>query len=321
MLTLGKPLGFLEGRDAFHLIKASTFFTWYIGFTSHMPWLHKIFQNNIVMRTLVGPPPVAKFAEKVVAERLAEERSKPAASQKARQDASGGRSFLSHFIATHQQQPDLMDEQQITISVIGNLLAGSLSPSSCLKELTRYLATNSPAQARLRAELRNSTLSDPAAYNEIKDLPYLTGLIREALRLHPQIVVRQERVAPTPNGLTLPDGTYLPPGTKVGALGHAMTLNREVFGDDAGEFVPERWSRREGEERGVFEERVKRMDRSDMTFGQGSRSCIGKNVAVFEVYKAIVGLVRRYRFEAVDGDVPVGGECMVRVYSTDAGER
>lgn len=289
MMTLGRPLGFLEGKDAYNLIKATSAFSWYIGLTSHMPWLHKVFQENVVMRR-AGPPPIAYFAETVVRERI----EKFSAADPGRPD------FLSHFLDTHKQQP-LMDEKQVVISVVGNLLAGSLSPSSAMKELTRYLATHPDSQTRLHAELQRAGItSTPVAFSGVKDLPYLEGVIREALRLHPQIIVRQERVAPA-GGMTLPDGTYLPAGTKVGALGQAMTLNRDVFGEDADEFAPERWLAKAGESLEAYTERRNKMERTDMTFGHGSRSCIGKNITMLEFFKAVASLTLSFEFEVVPG--------------------
>jgi cytochrome P450 len=285
VITLGRPLGFLDDKDAFSQIKATTAFSWYIGIASHIPWIHRIFQDNPIMRR-ASPPPIAKFAEKIVHERL----SKPTSSRE--QSDS-----LFHFIETHKRQP-LMTEEQITISVVGNLLAGTLSPSSAMKELTRYLATHPLSQQKLCEELQHAGVTSPASFASVKDLPYLEGIVREAFRLHAQIIVRQERVAPA-GGLTLPDGTYLPAGTKIGALGQAMTLNREVFGDDADEYVPERWMKREEETDEAYTERRNRMERTDMTFGQGSRSCIGKNLTILEFFKAVASLSLCFTFSAV----------------------
>ena len=192
--------------------------------------------------------------------------------------------------------------------MVGNLLAGSLSPSSAMKELTRYLATHPDSQERLYAELERAKVTSPVAFSAVKDLPYLEGVIREALRLHPQIIVRQERAAPA-GGMTLPDGTYLPAGTKVGALGQAMMLNRDVLGEDADEFVPERWMAKGGESEEAYTERRNRMERTDMTFGHGSRSCIGKNITFLEFFKAVASLTLGFEFDIVPdaglSDTPV----------------
>ena len=94
MMTLGRPLGFLEGRDAHDLIRATTAFSWYIGVTSHMPWLQKVLQDNMIMR-LTGLPPIAKFAETVVRERMEES----SVTDSSRPD------FLSHFLYTRRHQP------------------------------------------------------------------------------------------------------------------------------------------------------------------------------------------------------------------------
>lgn len=281
MLTMGEPLGFLKTQtDMFSLIQATSVFSWYICVTTHLPKL-----NNI-LSPMLGQPPIVKFAEKVVRARLAEDRQ-----------GDERPDFISHFIETHKLD-SLMDERQIVISVVGKLLAGTLSPSSAMKELTRHLATHLESQKKLYEELLSRNVALPASFEAVQNLPYLEGIVREALRLHSQIVVRQERVAPA-GGLMLPNGICLPAGTNVGALGQAMTLHRDVFGPDADEYKPERWMKRDNESQIQYDERRKSMERSDMTFGHGSRACIGKNLTLLELHKAVASLVLTFRFEAV----------------------
>lgn len=170
-----------------------------------------------------------------------------------------------------------------------------------MQELTRYLSSHADSQARLYAELQHAGVTSlPVAFSAVKDLPYLEGVIREALRLHPQIIVRQERVAPA-GGMTLPDGTYLPAGTKVGALGQAMTLNCDIFGEDADEFVPDRWMAKADESVEAYTQRRNRMERTDMTFGHGSRSCVGKNITILEFFKAVASPTVSLELEMVHG--------------------
>jgi cytochrome P450 len=75
----------------------------------------------------------------------------------------------------------------------------------------------------------------------------------------------------------------LPAGIKVGIPSHGLSGRKDVLGDDADEFKPERWMRRQGESGDAFAKRRLAMERCDMTFGHGSRACIGKNIATLEL--------------------------------------
>ena len=84
--------------------------------------------------------------------------------------------------------------------------------------------------------------------------------------------------------------------------------NRSVFGSDANLFRPERWL----EEKESFSERdayflsvsFNNLSREKgepsltlLQFGQGSRTCIGKNISLLEVSKAIPQVVRHMDIE------------------------
>jgi cytochrome P450 len=65
----------------------------------------------------------------------------------------------------------------------------------------------------------------------------------------------------------------------VGINAWSLHRNKEVYGEDAEEFRPERWQQKDNPER------VKLMEQCFATFGFGSRTCIGKNMAYMEINK------------------------------------
>lgn len=70
--------------------------------------------------------------------------------------------------------------------------------------------------------------------------------------------------------------------------------NRSNFGDDATKFSPERWLE--------SHEKTLELDRNFLTFGMGSRTCIGKNISLMEIQKTVPELIRRFEFEMVPLD-------------------
>lgn len=88
----------------------------------------------------------------------------------------------------------------------------------------------------------------------------------------------------------LPDGRILPVGTAVAVLGWAMHFDKGVYGPDALDFRPERWPKGEGEDDDEYTERLRRMNKADLTWGHGDRACMGKNIARCEMYKLMATL-------------------------------
>ena len=52
-----------------------------------------------------------------------------------------------------------------------------------------------------------------------------------------------------------------------------VQFNKEVFGEDAHEFRPERWLE--------SEDRYRAMNKAMLVFGAGTRTCIGKHVGTY----------------------------------------
>ncbi|KAL8734219.1 MAG: hypothetical protein Q9166_001705 [cf. Caloplaca sp. 2 TL-2023] len=136
-------------------------------------------------------------------------------------------------------------------------------------------------------------------WKDASRLTYLDAVVQEALRFHPGASFIMERVVPD-EGLILPDGGFIEPGTVVGM--HQWVVNRDhgVFGRDADFFVPERWLQKDGEDTRTFSTRVSLMKNTLLSFGSGKRGCTGKNLALLEIYKIIGTLFASFDIELVD---------------------
>lgn len=110
---------------------------------------------------------------------------------------------------------------------------------------------------KLRSEFLSANLSRPyPTWKEVKDLQYLDACVNEAVRLHPPFCLPLERVVPA-EGVTI-CGHYFKEGTNIGMNPYVVNRHRETFGEDAGEWRPERWM-------GLTEEEWRKMDGSVMT--------------------------------------------------------
>lgn len=175
-----------------------------------------------------------------------------------------------------------------------NVLAGGDTTSATMRAVVYYLAKTPNAYAKLVSELDNARLSLPAQWADIKGLPYLDAVLREAMRLSPGIALILERVVPA-GGYHLPDGRFIPAGTKIGVNPAVTNHDRAVFGPDADDFNPDRWLRNNDEDTIRFEARLRQMrDVADHTFGSGSRICMGRYFAQLELWKLFATLYSVY---------------------------
>jgi cytochrome P450 len=151
-----------------------------------------------------------------------------------------------------------------------------------------YLLSLHPRyQTALRHEIRTSVPS-PLETNDtapsptdIDSLPLLNAICNETLRLYPTVPVTiRESVRPT----TLA-GTPIPVGTIVLLVPWAINRNPHFWGDNAHEFVPERWI---GE--GKANTGGAASNYAQITFLHGPRSCIGQGFARSE-FKCLLAVV------------------------------
>ena len=112
----------------------------------------------------------------------------------------------------------------------------------------------------------NGSLSDSVRYAEATKLPYFCAVVKEAMRLHPSVGLTMPRYV-AEGGVQLA-GHFIPSGYRVGMNGAVVHYDREVFGDDADAFNPDRWLERD----------AMTMDKFMIPFGAGTRTCIGKNM-------------------------------------------
>ena len=107
---------------------------------------------------------------------------------------------------------------------------------------------------------------------------YLQACIAEGLRVYPPIFQLREREVP-PEGDML-HGYHVPGGTLIG-LNSLATQLYSIYGDNPGEFHPERWLISD-------EAQLRQMYRNlELVFGYGASKCLGVNIANKELNKII----------------------------------
>ncbi|KAF5010516.1 hypothetical protein FDECE_3333 [Fusarium decemcellulare] len=296
-LCLSEPMGFIrDGEDKRDFIFCIHGAFYWISNLGYLPWQSGWIANSVTgfLAPLLGLR-VADYAKAF--QRLAV--NKVIERMKQGPKSSGQRDMLDHFMSMKGPNGEPVPISEI-MAEVGNLLAaGADTTSVAIKAVLGPLLKDPARYQRLRAEIDDAMKAFSASetdmkvftYNDIKDLPFLSACVKEGSRVHPSIIYQLPRKAPL-EGINI-EGYYISSSATVSMSPLAQNRCQAIFGEDADEWRPERWI--EGE--GNTIERIKDMDKNLATFGYGSRTCVGRNLATFEVYKFVAQLLSRYDVE------------------------
>lgn len=202
--------------------------------------------------------------------------------------------------------PRVLSDVQVIVS------AGLETLSGVLRLLLYHVFSNPEILRRLRAELAavktDSSGGDAMKLKQLEQLPYLTSVIMEALRLSPAIGTRMARIAPDRD--LLYGDWRIPAGTPVGMTAILMHTDETIYPEPLS-FNPNRW------EHGAR----KKLEKVFAPFSRGTRICAGmqyvplpfgllymsstdeplrSSLAWAELYISLAALVQRFNFEFQD---------------------
>lgn len=173
-----------------------------------------------------------------------------------------------------------------------NFGAGHETMASTLTSILATLGSHPTLQSLIANEVLSTP--DPSTYTTAAHhLPLTQALIKESRRLHPVISMSLPRSVPA-SGLHL-HGYFFPPGTTVGCNPVALHRNKDIFGAAPDEFRLGRWLDADGET-------LRNMERYNLGWGGGARTCPGRHLAELVVYKLVPALVKEFEIETVIPD-------------------
>ena len=228
--------------------------------------------------------------------------------QEGEQKSDKSRSILQlSFQNITALSPQLLNETADQLKTF--LLAGHDTTSITLAWVFYELSRTPSALNAVRAELDGLfgwdavspeavrvQLYSPQGPDFLRRMPYISAVIKEALRLHPAAATA--RSLPLGSGLTVrtPDGTdHCIDGALIYNCPSIIHRDPTVYGDSANVFRPERWL-----VAGVNEDSASGILLSAWRpFERGPRNCIGQEFATIEARVIIAVVVRQYDFTKV----------------------
>ncbi|EJC97640.1 cytochrome P450 monooxygenase [Fomitiporia mediterranea MF3/22] len=207
--------------------------------------------------------------------------------------------LLSALLELKDDEGKPLSKEQLSADGLLLLIAGSDMVANPTCAVLYQIIANPPVQAKLQKEL-DDALGAPSpsddsvsTYSQINHLPYLEAVINEALRVHPMVGLGLPRVVPA-SGLTV-CGKHFPEGTVLSVPTYTIHRDKEVWGEDADTFRPERW----------FEGDKSTMQKVFNAYSYGLRACAGRVLANVELQIFISSIFRRYEFVLEEPENPV----------------
>ncbi|KAJ6496338.1 cytochrome P450 [Mycena sanguinolenta] len=220
-------------------------------------------------------------------------------------DLGKGRDLLSTLLKANLSA-SIPDSQRLNdAEVVGQIptffFAGHETTSLATSWALHALSAHPAAQSKLREELLTIPTDNPTM-DELNSLPYLEAVVREMMRVHAPVVstqrmAMQDDIMPLAKPYIDKDGKShdslpIPKGQRIHIPILAINTDKDIWGEDAGEFRPERWEKvpeSASDIPGVWA--------NLFTFFAGPHNCIGFRFSLVEIKALLFTLIRAFEFE------------------------
>ncbi|KAH9850225.1 cytochrome P450 [Lenzites betulinus] len=221
-----------------------------------------------------------------------------------------GKDILSLLLKANMVAADAEKhtDEELVAQMTTFILGGMDTSSNVLSRILNFLAERQDVQDKLRAELLEACGNEDVGYDELSKLPYLEAVVRETLRLFTPVQsvtrhVRKDTTLPLSKPIRGIDGSVmtevpLVKGTFILVHLAGSNTNKELWGEDAYEWKPERWLDKLPQ--ALEDAHIPSVYANLMTFVGGTRACIGFKFAQLEMKIILLALLRKLKFELTD---------------------
>lgn len=224
---------------------------------------------------------VHEFADRLVRRALEYRKSLDPEKELESGDKTRGRYIFLNELAKQTDNPKEIRDQLLNI-----LLAARDTTASLLSNTFNVISKRPDVWSKLREEVNQFEGRRPS-YEELRNMKYVKYVLNESLRLMPAVpgnsrMANKDTTLPVGGG---PDGkskVFVKKDQTIIYNVWAMQRRKDLYGDDAEEFRPERWQ-------------TLRPGWEYLPFNGGPRICIGQQFALTEASYTLVRLVQEFR--------------------------
>ncbi|MBD2857793.1 cytochrome P450 [Spongiibacter sp. KMU-158] len=201
-----------------------------------------------------------------------------------------GKDTFTYFVKEKTEDGEYFSDEDIESAMSFLLFAAHDTTTSALSHLMYYLGQDLETQQRLRDEVM-AIDKEFLEYEDLDKMPLAEIAVKEALRLHPSVMMMQRR---TINECEL--GGYRIPADTILFMTPMHTQRMAEYWDNPEKFDIDRW----------LEPRMehKRHSFSFVGFGGGAHKCIGMHFALMQVKNFLHQFLRRYEVKLADHAKP-----------------
>merc|ERR1712050_260712 len=198
-------------------------------------------------------------------------------------DSAAGDSFVGEFMKEQARTGKTHNDQFLQDLVLNFLIAGRDTTAQSLSWTFFLLCTHPHVEMRVMEEIADLIGDRELRYEDLNQFSFLQAVVNESLRLYPSVPL-DHKVALSED--MLPDGSKIEKGNVVVYNIFAMGRSKDIWGDDADEFRPERWLNKDAPSSYTYP-----------VFNAGPRECIGKRLALVEMKACLVNILRMVKLE------------------------
>ncbi|MDT9687609.1 cytochrome P450 [Streptomyces sp. P9(2023)] len=210
----------------------------------------------------------------------------------------GAQDLLTLLAEAESAEDGSFDAGELREQVLIFLLAGHETTATSLGFALHLLARHPDQRKRAHEEVDRVLAGRTPGAADLDALPFLTQVLKEAMRLYPAgPVIGRRAVAATEI-----DGHTLPAGADV-MVAPWVTHRHPAYWEDPERFDPDRF---------MPVPEAARPRYAWFPFGGGPRACIGQHFSMLESVIALAMILQAYDLEAVDTEVPVAAAITLR---------
>lgn len=205
--------------------------------------------------------------------------------------------LLARLMEAKDHTGNKLGREELTAEALTQLIAGSDTTSNTACAILYWCLRTPGVIPKLQKTLDDALPKDidVPTHAMVKEIPYLQWVIWETMRIHSTSAMGLPREIPAGGDpVTIAGHTFMP-GDVLSVPSYTIHRSKEIWGPDAEEFVPERWSP---------ERLTPRQKAAFIPFSHGPRACVGRNVAEMELLVMGATVFRLFEFQ-IEQDSPM----------------
>jgi len=193
-----------------------------------------------------------------------------------------------HYVLASELLKETADRNSIRKELLNVFLPAHEATGVALTNIFFNVARHPHVWNKLRAETLALPPGQQITFESLKALKYLQAVISESLRLNPSIgttsrIALCDTTLPIGGGSTGEAPIYIRKGDIFSVSFYSLHRRKDLFGEDAEEFKPERWDDFQLPRWGY------------LPFSGGPRVCIGQQMAITQAAYTIVRFLQTFK--------------------------